>query len=146
MELIKITAERALNSLENSSSVEQQKNEVSIYGQGKVTANCLAHNIVKLKRAFPKLGEGWYLMLEEMIDEENFTDRRFDDAVKNLIKTCLYPEPTIANVLSFDRLSKLWTYDEALAYSNDFSTERRRKFWDGLEIYDQAKKLWRAKS
>ena len=80
-----------------------------------------------------------------MIDEEKFTDRRLDDAIKNLVKTCLYPEPTIASVLSYDRLCKLWTYDEALAYSNDFSTDRRKKFWDSLELFDKEKKLWKIK-
>ena len=105
----------------------------------------MALGIVKLKRAFPRLSEGWYITLEEMLDEEGFTDQRFNDAVLNLIKTCNYPEPTIANILSFDRLAKIWTYDEALTFSNDFSTERRRKFWDGLEIYDQKRKLWREK-
>lgn len=145
MELIKTTAERALNSLENLLPSEQKKNEVSLYGEGKVSATVFALNIVKLKRAFPKLPDGWYTILEEMLDEEKFTDQRFTDAVIHLIKTSIYPEPTIANLLTFDRKSKIWTYDEALAYSNDFSTERRRKFWDGLEIYDQAKKLWREK-
>jgi hypothetical protein len=124
---------------------ERLKSEISLYGEGKVSASGFALNIVKLKRAFPKLPDGWYTILEEMLDEEKFTDQRLTDAVNHLIKTSIYPEPTIANLLTFDRKAKIWTYEEALAFSNDFSTERRRKFWEGLEVYDQEKKLWREK-
>ena len=100
-------------------------------------------NIVNLKRAFPKLPEGWYKLLEEMIDEEKFTDQRFTDAVKNLIKNCLYPEPTIANILSFDKMSKLYTYNELLEISKDYSNENRKSFLNKFEIIDTVKKLWR---
>ena len=105
----------------------------------------MALGIVKLKRAFPKLNEGWYLILEEMLDEEKFTDARFTDAINNLIKTCPYPEPTIANIIGYDRLQKVWTYDEALEYTNKYSNERRKKFLDSLELFDKEKKLWRVK-
>ena len=148
MEQITKTVEQVLNSYEGLSNVEPPKSEteVSVYGKGKVTSNCLALGIVKLKRAFPKLNEGWYLILEEMLDEERFTDQRLNDAINNLIKTCAYPEPTIANILSYDKKAKFWTYDEALAYSNDFSVERRKKFWDSMELVDKNKKLWVMKS
>lgn len=125
--------------------LSDSKKEISLYGEGQVSPEALAGCFVDLKKAFPKLSDGWYDLLEKFLDAEKFTDRRLMDATQNLIKNCVYPEPTIANILGFDKLSKLWTYEEALAFSNDFSTERRRIFWDGLEIHDKEKKLWREK-
>jgi len=47
-----------------------------------------------------------------MIKEERFCDNRLTDAVKHLIKTCIYPTPTLANLLTYDRRYKLYTYSE----------------------------------
>jgi len=34
------------------------------------------------------------------------------DAVNNVIDTCQYPTPTLANFLSFDRRAKVYDYDQ----------------------------------
>lgn len=124
---------------------QESKKEISLYGEGKVSTKVLANCFIGLKKAFPKLPDGWYDILEKLLDTEKFTDKRLIDATNNLIKTCVYPEPTIANILGYDKKAKVWTYEEALAFSNDFSTEARKKFWDSLEMFDKEKKLWRLK-
>lgn len=125
--------------------LQENKKEISVYGQGKVSTKVLANCFIDLKRAFPKLPDGWYDVLEKLLDTEKFTDKRLIDATQNLIKTCVYPEPTIANILGYDTKMKLWTYDELLEISNDFSNEGRKKFWEGFQIFDKERKLWKSK-
>jgi len=110
--------------------IEQSESsqEISIYKPGKVSAKCFALNIAKIKSAFPKLTAGWYKILEQMIDAENFTDGKLNDAVYNLIRHCQYPEPTIANIVSFDKTIKTYLYDDLLKQTNDFSPERRKRY------------------
>jgi len=72
----------------------------------------LADCIIEVKKAFPRLPVGWYDVLERMLDEEKFSDKRLIDATKSLIKNCVYPEPTIANIISFDRTVTVYTIGE----------------------------------
>ena len=44
---------------------------------------------------------------------------KFKDAVLNLIKTCPYPEPTIANVLGYDKKVKIYTHQELMQRHKD---------------------------
>ena len=111
----------------------ENKQEISLYGEGKVSTKVLANCFIDLKKTFPKLPDGWYDILEKMLDEEKFTDKRFIDATKNLIKTCIYPEPTIANILGFDKKQKLYSYDDILEITKDYSAYQRGLFWDSLE-------------
>jgi len=69
--------------------------------------------------AFPALPKGFYDVMSEMIQDEGFTDERLNDAVKNVIKTCVYPTPTIANILSWDRRIKLYNYKEVCDYIDE---------------------------
>ena len=66
----------------------------------------------KIKMAFPRLQNNWFSLLREILTEEKFSDPRLIDATSNLIKTCLFPEPTIANLISYDKKTKLLTYKE----------------------------------
>lgn len=89
--------------------------------------------VIRLKKSFPKLPQGWYEILSEMIDSEGFTDQRLIDATTNLIRTCPYPEPTIANILSFDKTKKLYTYEQLQWMSKDMSKETAKNFWGKCE-------------
>ena len=110
------------------------KHELSIYKTGTISPEVLASGIKTIANAFPDLPKGWYDVLKDMMKNEGFNDRRFSDAVKNLVKNCIYPKPTIANVLSFDKTVKAFTYDELLKATNDYSPESRRNY---LMMYDK---------
>jgi len=114
--------------MNSPSSLEtgRQDREVSLYGEGNVSAETFTIGAARIKQAFPKLPIGWYKILETMIDEENFTDKRFADSVNNLIKTCPFPEPTIANILGYDKKVKIYTYNEVTA----------EKLWSDVEAID----------
>ena len=75
----------------------------SAYEPGTASPEAVAEGMRKLKAAFPTLGAGWYDVLLERVHAKHIGSQRFLDAVDNLVDTCLYPEPTIGAVLSFDR-------------------------------------------
>lgn len=85
--------------------------EVSIY-TGPLTAKCIIENIAKIKKAFPALPLGFYDVFMDMIKENTFTDTRLRDAVKHVICNCQYPQPTIAQFISFDKRFKVYTYSQ----------------------------------
>ena len=80
-------------------------------------------------------------MLEQMLDFEQFTDQRLIDATYNLIKTCVYPKPTIAQILNYDRTKKSYTNDEILEITKDFSPESRKKFYQKFDFDTQSKRF-----
>lgn len=123
-------------SLQDDLLVKKQSNQLSIYGEGRVSAEILAKNIILIKKAFPRLTQGWFDVLEQMLDEYNFTDERLNDATKNLIVTCQYPEPTISNLLSYDQKIEVYTYDELLETSKDYSPQQRRSFLESFGRID----------
>ena len=66
------------------------------------------------KSAFPALQASFFDVLIPMLKECSFSDERLLNSVKNVIKTCVYPTPTIANFLSYDKKIKLYSYDDML--------------------------------
>jgi hypothetical protein len=83
-------------------------------------------NVKILKRSFPQLEGGFYDILSKMIREDGFTNQRLTDAVKHVIRTCVYPTPTIANILSFDKRMKLNTYNDMVAMVDEYG----QKVWE----------------
>lgn len=119
---------------------KKQRNELSVYQSGKVTPEILTMCIAEIKKAFPKLSLGWYDVLEQMLDDEGFSDQRLIDATKILIKTCQYPEPTIANIIGYDRMIKVYLYDELLTIAKDYSPNERGIFlrcFDTIDFYGE---------
>jgi hypothetical protein len=86
---------------------------LSLYS-GELSQPVIAENMAKIKAAFPGLPVGFYAILAERLKEKNFCNDRLKDAVNHVIETCIYPQPTIANFLSFDKRKKLFTYDDML--------------------------------
>lgn len=86
-------------------------NEISIY-TGELTDRCIVENVATIKKAFPALPLGFYDVFMDMIRETGFTNTRLRDAVKYVICNCQYPQPTIAQFISFDKRIKLYTYSQ----------------------------------
>ena len=57
-------------------------------------------------------------VLVKLLTIENFTAKRLNDACTHVLATCKYKEPTIADIVSFDRCVKLYTYSECLQMIN----------------------------
>jgi hypothetical protein len=82
---------------------------ISLYS-GELTEDCIVKNILKIREAFPTLTEGFYNILTEELTESKFSNERLVDAVKHVIRNCVYPKPTIAQFLNFDKSIELYDF------------------------------------
>lgn len=108
-----------------SPDTSDRNNSISIYS-GELTTLCVIENVKLLKHSFPALPKEFYDVLSQMVKEEGFTDQRLSDAVHHLVKTCVYPTPTIANILSFDKRMKLHNYNEMVKLVDEYGP----RVWD----------------
>lgn len=95
------------------------KSEISIYKDGPLTGTCLVNSIATIQKAFPSLPIGFYDVFTFRLAENGFTDDRLKDAVNNVIDTCVYPTPTIAQFISFDKRIKVYKYPEIIKMIED---------------------------
>lgn len=86
---------------------------ISTYA-GKLTTKVILECTKKIKAAFPNLPAGFYDILSERIKENKFTDERLIDAVNNVIDNFVYPSPTIANFVGYDKKIRLYSYWEMI--------------------------------
>lgn len=96
---------------ENTSQLIRKKDyyETSIY-EGELTTKCIIENTAKLKKSFPALSKEFFDVFADRIKENNFNDNRLKDAINFVIDTCVYPNPNIAQFISFDKNIKLYNY------------------------------------
>lgn len=94
--------------------------QISVYS-GELTMECIAENQVKLLKAFPSLTPAFHDILADRLKANNYCDARLKDAVDYVIDNCIYPTPTIAQFISFDRRIKLYTYNQVLKMNDEFS-------------------------
>lgn len=74
--------------------------------------------MARLRKAFPQLPAGFFEILLDRVEGTGFTDKRLTDAVNNLIDNFNYPNPTIANIIGFDKRVKLLTYSQLCDIEN----------------------------
>ena len=123
-----------MNSLQNysqKSMVQIQDGEVSIY-EGTLNTDCIVSNIARVKKAFPALPRDFFDVFTDRINESGFNDDRLRDAVNHVIDTCVYPTPTIAQFISFDKKYKVFTYDEMLKKCDELGAE----IWKSYQSID----------
>jgi len=121
-------------------NTQQTENyEISIYTD-KLTTAGIVSNVARIKQAFSQLELGWYDVLTDMLRKCNFTDKRLSDSVDHVIKTCVYPHPTIAQFLSFDKKVKVNSYNDMIRLVDEFG----RSVWDEYNTIDlpNGKKGW----
>lgn len=93
------------------------ESSMSVYSDSLTTVTII-EQVKRIKMAFPSLPAGFYDVLMERVKAKNFTDQRLIDAISHLIDTCRYPLPVIADIVSWDRQVRLYTYREvaSMAY------------------------------
>lgn len=124
--------------LENS-----KENKLSIYERGKVSAESFALGTKLIKGSKPELPDPWYEVLEVMLDQNGFTDQRFKDAVAVMISTCPYPKPSHAEILSYDKLIDVYTWDELLKNVKDAAPDFRKKYLENfVRIIHYSEERW----
>ena len=106
------------NSLEISTS-KKSDFEISIYS-GELTNEITQIGMLKAKSAFPALPNNFFLTLTDRIIANGFSDKRLIDAVNHVIDNHVYPEPSIAEFISFDRKIKLYSHQDILKLVEEF--------------------------
>jgi hypothetical protein len=91
----------------------QPINEISLY-KGQLTTQKLIEGVAIIQKSFPSLPISFYEIFKERIKANNFTDERLMDAIENVIDTCVYPTPTIAQFISWDKKVKVFKYPDIL--------------------------------
>lgn len=91
----------------------ESRYSISIYRGETATKQEIAEILQSFSSVFPTYTKEKMAMLANTIYDEWFTRARLVEAIKYVIKTCRYKEPTIADIVSFDRCVKLYTYNEA---------------------------------
>ena len=115
---------------------------ISTYND-QLTNPTVAKYIKKVKDAFPDLPAGFYSVFSERIVNEQFTDRRLIDAVNHVVDTCIYPRPTVAQFISWDRRFQMFTWDQMLKKFED--SGMGSKFWGNYKSFnfkDKATRVW----
>jgi len=110
---------------------------MSVYN-GELTARCVVENLKKLKQAFPSLPAGFYEVLSERLKAKGFSDQRLTDAINHVIDNHVYPTPSIAEFVSYDKKIKLLTYNDMTKKVNEMG----RAAWSH---YGQIRVSWHDK-
>lgn len=126
----------------NISGLKLNNGEWSISSYaGTLEPKTVASEAAKLKKAFPALSGDFFGILYERLEANGFCDKRLIDAINHVIDNCPYPTPTIAQILSFDQRTKLYTYDQMLDYVHQHGVTTEK--FELVKIGDR--KLWRLK-
>lgn len=106
--------------------------EISAYG-GAITPEGRAVAVKKIKDTFPNLTGGFHDVLAQRVTELKISDTRFNDAVNYVIDNCVYPTPTIANFISYDKKIKLYNYPQ-FQKLNDEMHMQAGKYYKAVRI------------
>jgi hypothetical protein len=125
---------------------EQNSSSISIY-TGALTPQCLVKNVAVIKKAFPALPLGFYDVLIDMVQEDKFSDERLSDAVNHVIKNCIYPTPTIAQFLSWDRRIQVLNFDGMMKKITEFGGDEMAgkifaNQYSAIQFPDREKPVW----
>jgi len=74
----------------------------------------LLRQTLEIVKAFPALNNDFIDVLHRRIKEKNFSDTRLIDAVNHVIDTCVYPTPTVASFIGFNKYTELLTYGDMM--------------------------------
>ena len=96
----------------------KNSNELSLY-KGELTTPMVIESIARIKKSFPTLPVGFYEIFSERLKANGFNDDRLKDAVANVIDTCVYPTPTIAQFISWDKKIKVYKYPDIVKMVDD---------------------------
>jgi len=114
---------------------------MSAYTDELLTDMGQATAIVKLQGAFPDLQAPFFDVMFELAQKENFTNRRLLDAVNHVIMNCKYPQPKIAEILSFDSHVELLNYAQ-YTRKNDELHGQVAKYYKSIRVHGFDKPFW----
>lgn len=123
---------------QNSLPAVSDSGYISLY-RGDLTPRFLIESSVKVRKAFPALDAGFFEVFNERIKSCGFSDDRLRDAVNFVIETCVYPTPTIAQFISWDKRIKVYSYEEML---KKWDEGTGREAYKPIKFPDREKMVW----
>ena len=122
----------------SSQALSKTNDEYSITTYtGELTQENVVRNFARIKACFPAISPEFYKVLMERIKEKGFSDDRLSDSVNNLIDNFQYPNPTLANILSFDKRVKILDYNQVcnLIHKQEASFDNFSKIFIGEKMF-----------
>lgn len=113
---------------------------VSVY-TGELNTKIIIDNVKRIKNAFPALPPGFYDVFSARLRDAGFTDERLTDAVNNVIDTCIYPMPTIAQFISWDKRITLLSYEQMLRKTSEMG-EWIWSHYKAVKLPGREKHVW----
>ena len=112
-------------------------NEITIYQGEPASALVLAQETAKIHVLFPKLDKLFVPLLIERLSVNNFTEKRVKDAISYLIDNFKYQNPSIADIVSFDKKIKIYSHNDVvqLVTENKADFSDFYKHWIGETLY-----------
>jgi hypothetical protein len=94
--------------------ISNNTTEISVYhGQAPASRQDIAIEIAKLSSVFPKNDNPlFYNVLAEEIDDSGMSAQKLHDAVKYVIRHNSYKSFSIADIFSYDKRIKFYTFEE----------------------------------
>ena len=115
--------------------------ELSLYQDSIAEPVQIAGAVKTLKAAFPKMEDEFFMLLCKRIGANEFTAKRLEDAVSHVIDNFRYKELNVADVISFDKRVRLYSYDEVC----DMCASGRANMKEDFEIKKIGEKKYWAK-
>lgn len=112
-------------------------NDISLYRDEVAKPADIAKEIQLLKYSFPDITEEFTAVLMDRIFANRFTKQRIHDAVGFVLDNFHYKNLNIADIISFDRKVKSYTYGEMTALCTPYRTTESFEM-----IVLNGKKLW----
>lgn len=113
---------------------------MSIYS-GELTKMCIAKSTLKINQAFPSLPPEFFDIFADRIKENNFNDERLKAAVDHVIDNCVYPTPSIAQFISFDKNIKVYTYIDMINFVDEIGS-KAFELYRPVRIGNNKKPVW----
>jgi hypothetical protein len=113
--------------------------EMSIYNDTLTTQNIIK-GTAKLKKSFPALTKEFFDVFADRIKENKFTDCRLNDSINHVIDNCIYPTPSIAQFISYDKRIKLYTYSDMVRMQEQ--TQNAFKSYRPVKIHNLNKPMY----
>jgi hypothetical protein len=119
----------------------QEHYELSVYSDDRVNTQTIIKAFADIKQAFPSLPRGFYDILDDRVKANKFTNQRLKDCVAFVIDNCMYPTPTIANFISYDKTVKLFKYEDILNMADKFGADTWHDY-KSIQLQGMSKKVW----
>ena len=88
--------------------------KISIYTGKAADKIDVIRKVNEISEIFPKIGDAKLRILTSYFIKNNFTLQRINDSIDKVATTCIYPEPQLAEFLSFDKSIKTYKYSDIL--------------------------------